>query len=227
MYFPRYCLNYKGIPYKTEWIEYPDIETHCQKLGIAPTTTKRDGSPYYTLPAIHDPSTGVYMADSLPIAEYLEAQYPGTPSIFPHGTHGVQASFEDAYDVHLKPMWKFVSPAAHQRLSARSQEYYRRTREPMWSKKLEDIAPKGEKGAEEWAKVEAGMGKVAQWYALEGGPFLMGEELSWADVIVGSHMQWFCATLGEDSKEWNDIISWHGGFWKNFCEALSKYEAVD
>ena len=22
----RYCLNIKGIPYKTVWVEYPDIE---------------------------------------------------------------------------------------------------------------------------------------------------------------------------------------------------------
>ncbi|KAF9479952.1 hypothetical protein BDN70DRAFT_993116 [Pholiota conissans] len=52
----RYCLNFKGIPYKTEWIEYPDIAPHCQRLGISYTTIKSDGMPYYSLPAIYDGS---------------------------------------------------------------------------------------------------------------------------------------------------------------------------
>ena len=32
-YPDRYCLNIKGIPYKTVWVEYPDIEGVLKKLG--------------------------------------------------------------------------------------------------------------------------------------------------------------------------------------------------
>ncbi|KAF4617880.1 hypothetical protein D9613_006292 [Agrocybe pediades] len=61
----RFCLNYKGIPYNTVWVEYPDIEELSKKLGLKPTgkafwDASKD---YYSLPAIHDPSTGVYISE--------------------------------------------------------------------------------------------------------------------------------------------------------------------
>ncbi|KAF8588673.1 hypothetical protein K439DRAFT_1233675, partial [Ramaria rubella] len=79
----RILLNYKGIPYKTTWVSYPDIEPTLKKLGCSPTGTKPDdpSKPFYTLPAIIDTSNGtqVVIADSLAIAEYLEAKYPDRP----------------------------------------------------------------------------------------------------------------------------------------------------
>jgi glutathione S-transferase len=75
----RVELNYKGIPYRTEGNEFPDIEPLSKKLGIEPTNHNPDGSALYTLPAIHDSSTGVYIADSTAIAEYLEKTYPSFP----------------------------------------------------------------------------------------------------------------------------------------------------
>jgi len=92
-----YTLNLKGIPYKTEWVEYPDIEPICKKLGIAPTYKNADGSDRYTIPAIHDPSTGVYISDSVLIAEYLDKTYPYTPQVFPHHTHALHAAFTAAF----------------------------------------------------------------------------------------------------------------------------------
>lgn len=44
----RYTLNYKG----TEWIEYPDIASKCQSLGIPPGETDHVGNPQYCVPAI-------------------------------------------------------------------------------------------------------------------------------------------------------------------------------
>ncbi|KAF8994799.1 hypothetical protein BDQ17DRAFT_1524749 [Cyathus striatus] len=82
----RYILNYKNLPYKTIYLEYPDIETTSKNLGIPPTATKVDGSPYYTLPAIHDSSTNKALADSLRIAQYLDATYPDTPAVVMKGT---------------------------------------------------------------------------------------------------------------------------------------------
>ncbi|EEB93892.1 hypothetical protein MPER_07394 [Moniliophthora perniciosa FA553] len=92
----RYALNYKGLEYQTKWIEFPDIESTCKKLGVPPTKTRRDGSPWYTLPAIYDPSTGVALVDSLRIAEYLEKQYPDKPSLIPSGTLALHTAFNEA-----------------------------------------------------------------------------------------------------------------------------------
>jgi glutathione S-transferase len=221
----RYALNFKGIPYKTEWIEYPDIEAHCKKLGILPTSKNPDGSPHYTLPAIHDPSTGIYVSDSMLIAEYLEKTYPDTPSLFPHNTVGLQSTFFPAFESNLDALWQFSLPATCSILNAPSAEYFRRTREAHFGKTMEDLFPKGEVGVVEWAKVQEGYTKTASWFA-KTGPFMMGDTPSWADFVVASYTLWSRIIWGEDSQQWKDITSWNGGRWKTLMESLKKYETV-
>ena len=216
----------KGIPYKTEWVEFPDIEPLCKKLGISPTSKKADGSDRYTLPAIHDPSTGVYIADSILIAEYLEKTYPDAPSVFPHHTLALQAAFTEAFVNNLSALWKFMVPATYTILTPRSQEYFRRTREKTFGKVLEDIAPKGEAAVAEWAQFRDGLGKVDAWYAKNGGqgPFLLGETPSWGDIIVASYLKWMREVWGDASQQWKDISSWNNGRWAAIIEALKKYD---
>ncbi|KAK0215070.1 hypothetical protein IW262DRAFT_1440636 [Armillaria fumosa] len=44
----RYVLNYKGLSYQTEWVEYPDIEPLYTKIGAKSHITKPDGmTPHY------------------------------------------------------------------------------------------------------------------------------------------------------------------------------------
>ncbi|KAI0258200.1 hypothetical protein BC834DRAFT_912736 [Gloeopeniophorella convolvens] len=38
MWKARFALNYKGVPYKTGWIEFPDIAPLAQRIG-APHTS--------------------------------------------------------------------------------------------------------------------------------------------------------------------------------------------
>lgn len=37
----RLALNYKGLPYKTEWVEYPDLKGRFMELGIAASRSCR------------------------------------------------------------------------------------------------------------------------------------------------------------------------------------------
>ncbi|KIM41190.1 hypothetical protein M413DRAFT_445891 [Hebeloma cylindrosporum] len=175
----RYTLNFKGIPYETVWVEYPDIEPLCKKLGIPPTSKKEDGNEHYTLPAIHDPSTGAYLSDSILIAEYLEKTYPDTPQVFPHHTIALQATFAEAFWDSIGIARDFIIPAAYTRLNPRSQEYFRRTK--SFGKSIEDRTPKGEDAIAKWEQFRGGLGRVDKWYAKSDGKgaFLMGETLSW------------------------------------------------
>ena len=224
----RYCLNLKKIPYKTEWIEYPDIAAHCEKLGIAGSGKTPGKSGYYTLPAIHDPATGVYLADSPRIAEYLEAQYPGTPHIFPHGTIGLQIDFEDSTDAQLAALWSFVIPPVWNILNPASQGYFRETREKAWGVPFDDIVPVGEIRAEKWAKVEAGFAAISVWYSKsDEGPFIMGKEVSWADFVMGAHLLWFNRAWGDDNPLWKAVIEGNGGVWKKLFNALKEYETIN
>ncbi|KAF5317720.1 hypothetical protein D9619_012609 [Psilocybe cf. subviscida] len=224
----RYCLNLKNIPYKTEWLEYPDIAGRLQELGLPSTGQRPDGSPLYTLPAIKDDTTGIFMADSLPIAQYLETQYAHTgPSIFPHGTWGLQAVFREAMSAEIIPIRPFVVHAICAKLNKPAQQFYKDTREVTWNKAFDEIRPLPGRGAEEeWEKAKEGWSKVAEWYSGTSGPYLMGDTVSWADFVVCGQLIWYRAALGEDSKEWADIMSWDNGYWKDFCGAMKRYETV-
>ncbi|KAJ3486894.1 hypothetical protein NLJ89_g11766 [Agrocybe chaxingu] len=227
----RYCLNYKRIPYKTEWVEYPDIEPLCKRVGIAPTSKKEDGSgrDHYTLPAIYDPSTGAYVSDSFAIAQYLDKTYPDTPRIFPGGTDGLQAAFEPAFRSNLGELWRFAILAECVGLNPVSEEYFRRTRKEIGGKTIEEVVPKGEEAVKVWKGVEEGLGRVDAWYQKNDGKgrYLLGETLSWGDFVVAGYL--ICSKIiwGEESREWKDIGSWHGGRWKALIESLKKYETVN
>jgi glutathione S-transferase len=225
---PRYTLNFKGIPYKTEWVEFPDIEPVCKKLGIPPTSKKADGSDHYTLPAIHDPSTGAYMADSILIAEYLDKTYPDTPQVFPNNTLALQATFTEALQGKLGVFFQFIVHVIGSSLNPRSQEPFRGKMEKAFGKAIEEIAPKGEAADAEWAKFQDGLTKVDSWYAKNGGkgPFLLGETASWGDLVVASYLSMWRTLWGEDSQQWKDISSWNNGRWAEIAKALKKYETV-
>ena len=222
----RVVLNYKGTPYRTEWVEFPDIEPLSKKLGIEPTDHNSDGSPLYTLPAIHDPSTGVYIADSTAIAEYLEKTYPNTPSVFPNETIGLQKVFEATFESSLDAVWSFILPATNFKLNPVSEEYFRRTREISFGQKLEDVIPTGNTRTEEWGKFEQGLTKIHSYLALTKGPYMLGDTISWSDFVLFSFIYWFKLIWGEDSKEWKDIASWNDGRWEALIRGLEKYHTV-
>ncbi|KAG2012919.1 hypothetical protein CC2G_009870 [Coprinopsis cinerea AmutBmut pab1-1] len=93
----RFILNYKNLPYKTEWTPYHDIASVYHKHNLQPVCSRTDPStgkaePYYTIPVIFDDSTGRAIADSLEIAKYLDETYPDTPKVVPEtGEDGVDA----------------------------------------------------------------------------------------------------------------------------------------
>ena len=221
-------MNYKGIPYRTEWVEFPDIEPLSKKLGIEPTGLKLDGSPLYTLPAIHDPSTGVYIADSTAIAEYLEKTYPDTPSLFPNETIGLQKAFEATFKNSLVAAKSFVVPAINSKLNPVSEEYFRRTREILFGQKLEDVVPTGNARTEEWGKFEKALTSAHSYLVLtdKKGPYVLGDTISWSDLVLFCFLNFFKSIFGENSKEWKDIASWNGGRWEAHINALKKYNTV-
>ncbi|GLB34463.1 putative glutathione S-transferase, N-terminal domain [Lyophyllum shimeji] len=223
----RYCLNYKGLPYKTVWVEYPDIEPLSKKIGALPTDVT-NGKPYYSLPAIYDPNTKTVLAESALIAEYLDATYPDTPKLFPAGTHALQHAFVPAFMQTLSALWQFALPATNNVLNPPSEVYFRRTREAMFGKKLEDVVPSGPAANEEWAKVKAAFDIVDGWLQKgeADGPYLTGKEPAFADFVVASFIWWFKKIWGAESSQWKDIMSWNNGRWEALIKGFEKYETI-
>jgi len=221
----RYSLNYKGIPYKTEWVEFPDIEALCIKIGAKHTRLKRDGSgrPLYTLPVIHDPRHGV-IADSAAIAEYLDSAYP-THVLFPNGTKALQLAFESTLVANISGVWPVAVLANYSVLNSRSQEFYRRTREVENGKKLEELAPPGPVREKFWNELKGGLEVIDGWLKKEDG-YVMGETISYADFVVAARFIWMRTVFGEQSSEWKDLATWNGGRWERLLKSLEQYTTV-
>ncbi|KAF8878321.1 hypothetical protein BD779DRAFT_1447850 [Infundibulicybe gibba] len=226
----RFSLNYKGLAYKTEWVEYPDIEAMCKKIGAAPTSTKPTGEPHYTLPVIFDPRTRRAISDSIVIAEYLDEEYPEMPRLFPKGTHALQHAFMEAYPptVGLETLWAFTMPQTHVRLRPESQPYFRITREKRFGTTMEALTPTGAARAEKLTQLEAGFGKYLAWVARNpgGGVFMTGDTPVFVDFMVAGHLIWV-KVLWEDGEMWEQVKGWHGGKLGKLLAAVEKYAAVE
>lgn len=220
-----FALNYKGLPVKTEWVEYPDIKALYHKLGLEATETKQDGSPYYCLPVIHDPSTDTTLSDSLTIVRYLDKAYPDTPTLLPRGTlalqKGCMAGFGRAhgsmYTLVVRPVWRILNEP--------SQTYYRSMCEGFLGQKLEDVCTE-----KSWQAAEEAWKPVAEWMKLNGEGlegFIMGDKVCYVDLQIVSILVWAKNSTGEDSEGWKRICSWSGGKWKRYLDSFAKYEVVD
>ncbi|KAJ7790382.1 hypothetical protein B0H14DRAFT_2939884 [Mycena olivaceomarginata] len=209
---PRYALNFKGIPYTTIWLEYPEIEEKCKEIGASPTKNKPDGRPHYTLPMIHDLSTGAVISDSAKIAAYLDATYPDKPMLMPAGTAGLHRAFEDAAHALISPIYPYGLPATHKNLNPVSAEYFRRTREVT-------------RDAVEWKKLKDGFGKLDEWIRVNGpeSPYFMGGTPCYADLWTAAYVLWIRLVL---PGKWEEVKSWHEGRWAKLLKGLEEYETV-
>ncbi|KAI1384198.1 putative glutathione S-transferase [Hypoxylon trugodes] len=181
----RFALNYKGIPYKTEWIEYPDIKPTFQDH-----VPKAD---QYTVPTIILPD-GTWVTDSAKIAEVLESRYPEkklfldsqyvpkVASVFPEifGAAGVN---------YLPLIFKRI-------ISPGSEAHFRTTREAAVGMTLEEFSKLGGEGV--WKKAAPGLEKVtALLKENPEGPFFEGSNVTYADFIWAGFLI-MTQRIGED-----------------------------
>ncbi|EJD07729.1 uncharacterized protein FOMMEDRAFT_72472 [Fomitiporia mediterranea MF3/22] len=225
----RLALNYKGIPYKTEWVEFPDIEAVVKRLGGTPTSKKADGSDYYTLPMIHDSTTGKVVTDSIAIAEYLDATYPDKPLLFPPGTKAATATLNHVFMQSLNPISPIMIYEVYGTLNQPSQVYWRTTREAAIGKKLEEFAPPGPDRDEMWKQCKEGLDTLAGFYDRngEGKRFFFADTFSFADTIVIGFLVWIEITLGTTNEEWKAIAGWSNGRWGKLLESTRNLQAVN
>lgn len=215
----------KGLAYKTVWVEYPDIETLCKKIGASKTNAI---SAAYTLPVIHDPAHDAVVADSIEIARYLDKTYPDTPTLFPPGSHALQEAFQVAYERTVaEAMLLMMLPLAQAKLNTASQAYFRRTREAKFGMKLEEFSPIGPKRDLHWKTLKERHAIMASWLAKnESSPFVMGDKISYADITIAGFVMWIRTMFGSESAEWKDVLTWQDGIWANYMKEFERYQQV-
>ncbi|KAJ3552797.1 hypothetical protein NP233_g12789 [Leucocoprinus birnbaumii] len=244
----RYVLNYKKLPYKTVYLEYPDIAPILSSLGIPPSGRTSTGQGIYTCPSIIDDHLDfdstqnvqmspqpTFVTDSYNIAEYLEATYPSTPRIFPSGSEALQKAFYDNVSALIGPPWSkthlspLILPAIPQNiLNPISAEHFIRTRTESFGP-LEELDKQARE--EQWKKVEDSFKVLDRWMSKNntqnGGEWVMGDTITFADFAIAGLLNGARVVLGEESEDWQKMMGWCGGKWKRFMDGLKEYSCVD
>ncbi|KAH0841280.1 hypothetical protein AYO21_04880 [Fonsecaea monophora] len=173
----RLVLNYKGIPYKTEWVEYPDLKPTFTKFGIPPNTNQ----PWeYTSPAVRLPS-GEYVMESRAIVDKLEKLYPSPPLYLDSPYLARVEQLLPKVATAFRPIFMPGVPKTF--LNPPSYAYFVASREKSVGMTLDEYEAKNAEQA--WKDVEAPVKELGELYAENpDGPFLMGKQLSYADIMV-------------------------------------------
>lgn len=212
-------LNYKGIDYKTEWIEYPDLASTFKSFGLPPNDPSGPGffMPY-TAPAIRF-EDGKVMMDSWQQAHgnwmildllsndpnatiEIERRYP-SPSL--HLDDPIVVKVRDELPSITGPLTPEIIPKVSRNLLNKpSYDYYERTRNVRFGMPLRQFEQ--EKGGEQvWEAVKQPAKEFADLLNKNGGPFFKGEtgknaslkyadkadhlEVTYADFIFVSFLQ--------------------------------------
>ena len=221
------ALNLKKLNYKTEWVEYPDIEALYQRLGAPPNEQNPDGGRGpCTLPVIFDPSTKAVVTDSSTIIKYLDTTYPDTPVLFPPGTDAFQKAFSSIiWTSVLPPLLFIVIGRVCSILNPPSAAYFKRTREAAFGKKLEEIGDE-----RHWEQVERGLEAIGAYLNANGDGkdmLLMGDRITYSDIYIAAIFRWVKMVVGEESEDWKRLMYMHNGKWVRFIAQFSDYEFVD
>lgn len=243
----RYALNAKRLSYQTRWIDMPDIASVRQELGVPANRTLPDGTPYHTLPAIQDLSTGKVIGDSFEIALYLDKTYPTSPTLIQPGTTGLTAAFNAQVDslftkyVVLADQMPFDARIADKiqdifvkRMGTAAYEHMQLSREDR-----EKMFVQFENALGEFVKAYYHTGGTTDyfWSATgtaaaqaqrsdreQVGPYLDGDEPAYADLIVGAWVAMMEASM--KPEDWERVRNWQDGFWARLHDALAPLREI-
>lgn len=226
-------MNYKNLKYKTRWLEFQDIEIAYKETGAKATSTRSDGSPYYTLPVLYDPATKTAIADASPIADYLDTTYPDPPKVFPDGTRALHAAFFTAiFGLLEMQMYRLIVLPGLVNAGPRAVDYYRWSKEALFGMTLEEITPEGEGREQLWREIESGWKQVAKWFdAADGGEgkrcFMGGVKPCYADFHIAARLICVKAIWTPQSEDWKRMSELDGGRWAKYLEHFREYMYVD
>ncbi|KAF2198653.1 hypothetical protein GQ43DRAFT_400414 [Delitschia confertaspora ATCC 74209] len=210
----RMILNYKKIDYKTEWTEYPDVAPKLKSFGIPPND-KNDPGYFmdYTIPAIRY-EDGTYSMDSWKIAQELEKRYP-SPSL--HLDDPVVVKVRDITQQLLRLLGANILAKIAQILPERSAEYFYRTRKEMFGMTLDEFE-KVNGGEQSWEAAKEPSKELAGLLKESGGPFFLGETVSYADFIFVTFLEFLKRSDGETGDLFSRFVAQDKSF-------LTLYEA--
>ncbi|CEL55509.1 hypothetical protein RSOLAG1IB_01521 [Rhizoctonia solani AG-1 IB] len=235
-YKTRLALIHKGLPFRVEYISYPDIAPLMQKLGAAP------GSPNsrfpYTVPVIADPSPEpggkpIYVSDSWTISQYLEQTYPPPkyPALFPHSVIALNRAM---FALLVRTIYNTIADTAialigtNHILDDRGHEYFIRTREEDFGKPLAEVLKEEDpKWSTEIRRSWVLVGRVLDFNGPidQAGPFVLGKQISDPDFVIAGVLIWLRRAEGPEGHRWKELLEWDEGRWGKIWQAIEELEA--
>ncbi|KAK1573954.1 uncharacterized protein LY79DRAFT_615777 [Colletotrichum navitas] len=172
----RLALNYKGIDYETEWLEYPDIKGRLEATGVEPWA---DDQTTHTCPAVKFPD-GTYVMDSAKIIKHLEERYPDKP-LRPDSEEAQAAS------QLMRRLWGPLQPVMMPEvyrtiLGEKSQPFFWDTRKKDLGMTIYEFEDKYG-GELAWGKAKQAIDDASAQLNKTAGPFFLGKQVSYADFI--------------------------------------------
>lgn len=193
----RLALNFKGIPYETQWVEYPDVAPLLKSFGLAPQEGKI--APY-TIPTVRFPQDGgKHVMNSEAISEEIERRYPSPqwPSlhlddpVLPR----VYAAVKEAFLMRAA----LLPPVPRDILNAESAEYFWRTRKELFGMELDELE-KTQGGDKAWEAATPGLKKLGDLLREKPeGPYFLGKTVSYADFVAAAFIYFAHRTLGDSA----------------------------
>ncbi|KAG8730110.1 hypothetical protein FRC10_003066 [Ceratobasidium sp. 414] len=224
-YKTRLTLNYKGLPYRVKYIKFEEVELTMKAMGIAPTSKT---FPYYTLPMITDPSSDpngepTHVSESFKIAMYLDEKYPAPkyPAVLPIETRSLQKLFVESYfPTIISHMFPLIAPHIFKLIDKTSGEYLYLSRGGEAT-----FAPLSDAdAAQRLAEVGEKLDTFAQALELNGGPWVMGDTVTFADFVVGCILYFWHEVDGDEGKIWKEVAGWQNGKWAVIRERIEAIE---
>lgn len=188
---------------------------HCWKIALS---LAHKGLPFESVPTPFTAVTGVedlgktvpvirdgerVLCESFDIAVYLEETYPDRPSLFGGEGGRAMARFIERWSqttVHPY-LGMAVLMDIHDRLAPDDQAHFRRTREPRYGKRLEDVPAGRDTGLAAW---RASLEPLRNMLSFQ--PFLGGDTPLYPDYIVAGALQWVRIMSPSQFLEANDPV---------------------
>ncbi|UNI16570.1 hypothetical protein JDV02_002996 [Purpureocillium takamizusanense] len=189
----RLLLNYKGLDYKTEWLNYPEIKPRLE----AHVSPNAEGYAY-SIPTVAFPD-GTWVMDSRAIAAAIEERHPSPPA---HLSSPYQARIEALVPAAMKALLPVLYPQIPRSLlEPASIEYWYRVRSEKVGMPIDEFEAKYG-GDAAYAAATKPLRDITSLYAEKAsdGPFLQGKEPCYADFAWIAFLE-FTRRVGEDVYE--------------------------
>ena len=221
----RLTLNYKKLPYKTEWHRICDLESVLRSRGFKPSAAG-----IYTSPAIEDPlSSGgkELVLDSLEIAKYLDKTYPDSKPVLPLETVEAQVKFVESFAAfQQRTSVPIMIGGIYSQQDEDCQAWYRNMMTARAGMDITALIPTEERRKVIWEQLHERYGQIGEEIDAtgKGGPYFGGKDPLFQDIYVIASLLGFKVVL--EPEEWQMIESWHDGRWKKLLEESSWFSQV-